>query len=126
MNNEPKFVRGDKVLLDPDSALAGVWGGVMLVLRDTKGSLTTVHSETMGTGCMNTEDLMRLAEDPVEQVSGEFRFRNENNEYSFDSYESFVDCLNGFKDHSLKDNEAEIVQIVPHGRYAAKIRVEAV
>jgi hypothetical protein len=125
MNNEPKFVRGDKVLLDPENGLAGTWGGVLLVLKDST-RMTTVHHETMGIGCLYTEDLMRLAEEPVEQVSGEFRFRNENNEYSFDSYESFVDCLNGFKDHSLKDNEAEIVQIVPHGRYAAKIRVEAV
>jgi hypothetical protein len=52
-------------------------------------------------------------------VTAEFRFRNDEGQYSRDSYESF-------KGHSLKDNEAEIVEIISHGKYAAKIRVEAI
>jgi hypothetical protein len=59
-------------------------------------------------------------------VTAEFRFRNDEGQYSRDSYESFEAALEGFKGHSLKDNEAEIVEIISHGKYAAKIRVEAI
>jgi hypothetical protein len=61
-----------------------------------------------------------------EKALSEFRFRSDEGAYSFDGYQSFEDALAGFKEHSRGENEAEIVEIISHGKYKAVLKIEAV
>jgi hypothetical protein len=88
--------------------------------RDTEDDWLVSVSLDSGDECGVYDKRLKL------EKTSEFRFRSDCGDYSIDRYQSFEDALAGFKEHSRGENEAEIVEIITHGKYKAVLKIEAV
>jgi hypothetical protein len=123
-----KFQVGDRVEFTEHYQSTATIGdqGTVTAIEPQYGSLKDeyVVSVRMDNGAKTSAYAFRLK--LVNDKTSEFRFRSDCGDYSIDSYQSFEDALAGFKEHSRGENEAEIVEIITHGKYKAVLKIEAV